>query len=102
IADGSESVSQRASCRHRSQNRAIRNRVLQQLDVIIFGGDVALQQYVGMRVDETGQADLAAEIDDLRTALVGDKVADLVDLFSHYAEGNILACGVTLAIVKRS
>ena len=48
-----------------SQDRAVGRGPLQQLHVVVFGGDVTLQQHVGVGVDQSGKADLPAEIDDL-------------------------------------
>ena len=69
IANGGEAIAERTLRRHRAENGAVRSRVLQQLHVVIFGGDVALQQYVGVGVDQSGQADLAGKVDDLGAAL---------------------------------
>ena len=85
IADSRESIFQPLFRRLRSQDRAVRVRLLQDLVVIIFLGDVALQQHVRVRVDQSRQARLARQIDHLRSAR--RRRSDLRNLLSldlHY------------------
>ena len=88
--------------RHRAENRAVRRRVLQDLHVVIFGGDVALQQHVSVRIDQAGQADLAAEVDDCGAALGLRSVTELIDLFANDAKRDVLLRSVALAVVEGS
>ncbi len=55
VADGRESVRKRDLRVACGEDRAIRNRLLQQLRVVFLGCDVALQQDVRMGIDETRQ-----------------------------------------------
>ena len=71
------------------------------MHVVIFGGDVALQQHVSVSVDQSGQADLAGEVDDLGAALGLERVvAELIDLFARDAQRDVLTGSVALAVVE--
>jgi hypothetical protein len=47
----------------RSENRAVGLRLLEELLVVVVGGDVALQQDVRVRIDQPRQTGLAAQVD---------------------------------------
>src|SRR5271157_2842349 len=101
VANGGEPVAQGALRGDRAENGAVRRGLLQDLHVIVCGRDVALQQHVRMGVDQAGEADLAAEVDDFRASFLGDAVAELVDLPANDADPNVLARAVALAVIKR-
>jgi len=54
-----------------AKNGAVGDRLLEQLVFILFGRDVALQQQVRMRVDETGQDGHLRQVDDAGVARLG-------------------------------
>ena len=62
----------------RRPQRAIRHRLGEELLVVILGRDVALEEDVDVRVDETRQQSRVAEVDDVRA--VGRFAADGDDL----------------------
>ena len=55
VANSREAVRKRDVRVARGENRAVGNRLLQQLRVVFLGRDVALQQNVRMGIDESGQ-----------------------------------------------
>ena len=65
VTQGGEAVGEsdlRIACR---QNGAVRNRLLEELLVVILRGDVSLQQNVGVSIDEAGKDGGFGEIDHL-------------------------------------
>ena len=65
---------------HRSagSQRSVGHRLLEELLVVIGGGDVALQQDVGMSIDQTGEQRHVAEVDRMRVGR--DGAADRLDV----------------------
>ena len=55
VANRGKSMLQRDPRISRAQNRAIRNRFLQQLHVVIFRSDIPVQHHVGVRIHESRQ-----------------------------------------------
>src|ERR1019366_428615 len=77
-----ESVIERDLQRLRCTQRAIRQRFLEELDVVVVRGNVALQQRVDVRIDQSGQQRHVAEVDDLHAS--GNGTADRLDLVATY------------------
>ena len=78
IAHRREAIVQRDLHCLAGAQRAVRQRFLEKLCVVILGGDVALQQRVDVRVDQAGQQRHVAEVDHLRVR--GNGAADRLDL----------------------
>jgi hypothetical protein len=68
--------------------------------VVISGGDVPLEQDMRVRVDETGEAGFAGEIDDVRSG--GLAGADVADLVAFDSDDDVFARCVGFAVEERA
>src|SRR5215471_14965337 len=70
-----------------------RNRVLEQLVVIVRGCDITLQEYVGMAVDQAGHYRCARQVDGRNRARAGLDLRDWAHLFNSLSlDQNALVC----------
>src|SRR5207302_4038749 len=91
VADGGESLLQRAARRNGGPRRAIRERILQQLHVITTLGRVfTLQKNVRVRIDQAGHHGHAGEVDDVRAVRDSRGRADALDAIAADDEDLIL------------
>ena len=67
VADGREAPLERTPRVDRGEDRPVFGRLPEELLVVVLGGDVTLQQHVGMGIDEPRQAGQPSEVDDRGT-----------------------------------